>query len=150
MNYVQYAITKIIGTILNTSIKLGNLLEYDFRVTLVDLTSDNQLVTRGMLNAATGGFSNIVVSIPAGSAIPFPIDMTLPQFANVSMTFLAQIELLNAPFATAIRAKTIYDVGVEKVYTDDTRTVLSVVNVYGHPNDTDGTTTQDDIQLLIR
>lgn len=130
----------------------GDIFAYERAYGNLDFTSDNDIPNLRAVKAliGSGGLAQQEISVPAGSPIPLVTDMTVDPYDLVQTEFIAQVELLDAPYATYQNSKTIYDVSVEKNYTDNTHTALTTVSIYGHPSDADPTITQDDLKVLLR
>lgn len=143
-------VDKIIAIIRGQKVSFGDVATYEKAYGNLDFTSDDDIPNIRTVKAIAGGTNYQEVSIPAGSTIPFVVDMTVNPLNTVIPAFISQVEQLDAPYDTYTKATPIYDVTVEKVYTDNTHTVLSSLNISGHPSDADATITQDDIKLILR
>lgn len=147
MNETQISADLIVPGNPGENIGVGQKATYKTAYTLLDFEA-NDLIN---LAAAEAILSySVMIPIPSGSPIPLVVDMTNPLYARVSPWFIAQVEILNAGEATATEATPIFDVPVKKIFTDDTRTVLSGLNIYGHPDPANGAITIDELQLIIR
>jgi hypothetical protein len=103
--------------------------------------------------------SPVQISIPAGSSYPFVIDMsTGPQsIFNTSPYLTTDIKLLNAPLivvsgtsATQFQPK--FDIEIDINFTDNTRTVISNITVWGYPTSpvSGSPVTQFDLLLILK
>lgn len=91
-------------------------------------------------------------AIPAGSAIPFNIDVSAYALSEFT---IPRIEMLtDGNFTTATKGKPVYDVEVIINYTNNTRKVISSFDVYGHPDpdseDPENPVTTDTLVLKLR
>lgn len=120
---------------------------YDQDYDITDFSGRN-LITK---DAALQAFNfATIISIPSGSDYPLAVDMTSPTYVNVLAAFIAQFEVLNDVFAAATQSVPVWDCRLEKIYTDDTRSVLSSLNIYGHEDPGTPGQTIDELILIMR
>lgn len=151
MNWFNLAVNGIIGAVRGVAVLCYDKLKYNVSYTAIDFADDELITKRGVAGMIAGAGVLAPISIPAGSAIPFLIDMTVAPYLNVIPGAFMQVELfLDGTFATATKTRIVYDVQVEKDFTDDTRSQYSQVQVFGYPDDIDPTITQNALQLIIR
>ena len=135
----------------------GNMIEFEDEAgyspskSVADISNDG-FITKGMAIALISSAGAVVdpLSIPAGSPLPMTIDMTVAPYTSVLPGFFPLVEQLNAPFDTATESYPVWDVKVRKVYTDDTRSVLSQLIIYGHADPDNIAQTIDDLQLIFK
>lgn len=87
--------------------------------------------------------NRLPISLPAGS--PFPKNILasdLPGFANGIQRYSATMVM------TATKDRFIFDITIDQIFTDSSKTVLQSIDIYGH-NSGDDATTADNVTIII-
>jgi hypothetical protein len=144
----QIAVDKLSSGTPGENITVGpDKMTYQNAFNLADFEDDDHINKRAALQAFN--FS-LPISIPSGSDYPLSIDMTNPTYADILPGFIEQFEVLNDVFAAATSSFAVWDCKCIKNYTDDTRTALSSLTVYGHQDPANPAQTIDEMQMLMR
>lgn len=87
--------------------------------------------------------NRLPISLPAGS--PFPKNILasdLPGFESGIQRYSATMVM------SATKDRFVFDVIIDQIFTDSSKTVLQSIDIYGHDSG-DETTTVDDITIII-
>lgn len=145
MSQPRTTLTEIIRSTLSF-LRIDSLLQYLNTFTPADL-GDNNIPNYGSVktyvDSKYDASAPYRISIPAGSAIPFIIDMST--YTDVNASVIPQVAI---PVDT-VTDTLVEDIKVQKVWTGSGKTVLSQLIVYGYPQDADATKTQYDLVLIV-
>lgn len=112
-----------------------------------DFSDPNDIPNRQAVEEIASGVTNstLDISVPPNSDIPFNVlAVDIPGFTD---RFQWQAEIVTDGDDTSTQS--VNDIRLDKHYSDNTRAAIVSIDIYGHPNDTDGLTTQDDLIVTL-
>lgn len=114
-----------------------------------DFANDDQINKQATVelisDAIAGGFPPLMISVPPNSTIPF--NVLAIDLIGFTDRLQWQAEIVDSGDDTTTTS--VNDIRLDKHYTDNTRTEITSIDIYGHPNDTDGLTTQDALIITL-
>lgn len=122
-------------------IKSENIVVYD-PDRIISEIPDNGLMTRQNVLDLVGSSASLLISLPAESVIPF----TVTDLGELQTGFTGYSQKL---IISGTQNQYINDIVITENWIDSDQNTLVSIDIYGHPNSTDGLTTQDNILIIL-